>query len=549
MLSNVRKVILCTTSIVTLIMLPPTAHADKNDLLKIIGGVAAGLAVGAMSNNQDQQNLSVTTSGRTEQPQVQWNDPAQNPKPVKRSPRPDHNVLNTQNLLQKAGYYSGKIDGISSESTLKALNRFQEDFELPVTAKINDKTAEHIYIIHRHFSCHADYAEVSKNGMNNKDDLIIFYRTRTDNLVNDFQEYIKSNNVSVDTTEASNAIIAVKKAQRDKRSCITKEYNNLVNYTNSVEGFSAYIAKKDNERLQEESKVKNDLKLEVEQYRMFSDHYLKNNLGNEKAISLKDMLSNEPDASNVSLSVYSDYLTRIKGLIQNDYNTRSAYTTWNNTRLQNQAIKSKKKSFWDIFKKTNNTQNLNSDPLSTSRYKFEIVRLFETVIVGGSFDEVRSHDDNTFIVVDFKYKNISGKPLSSFKKPKIYLKDDKGRKYKSDKLATLSYLNHMDVEEKWFSEINPDVTVDSAAVFEINGSSPRTNWTIVLDAEEEIEVPLIVGGDNFKTSDDYKKFTPNQRKQLERVEKDPSKFWEAFIEIDEEARRKESLDNLLRKYR
>jgi len=53
-------------------------------------------------------------------------------------------VREVQRVLQQKGYYSGPIDGIVGPKTRSGVREFQRDEELPVTGKVDAKTAERL---------------------------------------------------------------------------------------------------------------------------------------------------------------------------------------------------------------------------------------------------------------------------------------------------------------------------------------------------------------------------------------------------------------------
>ncbi len=53
-------------------------------------------------------------------------------------------VREVQRVLQQKGYYGGAIDGIAGPKTRSGVREFQRDQNLPVTGKVDDKTADQL---------------------------------------------------------------------------------------------------------------------------------------------------------------------------------------------------------------------------------------------------------------------------------------------------------------------------------------------------------------------------------------------------------------------
>lgn len=535
------------------------AHAEKGDVLKILGGVAAGLAIGAVadqSNANEPAQFPVKQQSGASNANIQWSDTSK-PKAIQNTQRYDENVEIIQKVMKIRGYYSGKVNGHMNPDTLKALNQYEKDYGISKTLKITDKTIDRLEPIATRFPCAEDYIAATKATKGNRDDLINKSRDEVDYLISDFQEYSKANNSVIDPSVASKKIIAIKDAQKNVNNCFVSALNDFENYTKTIKGFSEYRITKMSERSAQETALKNTRKQEIDVYKSFADQYLMNNLGNEKAVNLKAELDKQPAIENVSLAEYEGYLSDIQKMVESDHSINAEYIAWNSKRLQNQVIetaKPEKKSFWDIFKGKDSASKAidkNKDPLSTARFKYEILKTYETIILGSNqFTETKANDNASFIVVEYSYKNISGKPVGAFRKPEIYLKDNNGQKYKADSHATSTYQLDQKIDLKLFSDVNPGVTVKTASVFEIGRDTAKTGWTVAIEADEDIQVPLILNGQQaYKMSKDYQELPASQRKQIDRVEEDPTKLWEALAEIDEEVKRQDSINNFYKQYR
>jgi peptidoglycan hydrolase-like protein with peptidoglycan-binding domain len=55
-------------------------------------------------------------------------------------------VREVQRVLQEKAYYTGPIDGIVNAETRSSLRDFQHDYNLPVTGRVDERTAERLGI-------------------------------------------------------------------------------------------------------------------------------------------------------------------------------------------------------------------------------------------------------------------------------------------------------------------------------------------------------------------------------------------------------------------
>ena len=552
--------LLVTTALIPLLISTANpARAEKGDVLKILGGVAAGLAIGAAAdqgNANEPAQLPIKQQSGSSNANIQWSDTTK-PKAISKASKYDTDVKVVQEFMKIKGYYAGKVNGYTSPETIKALNDYEDAYGISRSKVIDTKSVDRLEQIALHYTCPEDYKAALKETKGNRDHLIDKHRDETNQLISDFQEYTKSNNSSIDPNAASKKIIDLKNAIKAPDYCFVTSFEEFQKYTDSVQGFSTFKEEQQKQRNNQEAVAKNNLKKELDVFNSFSDQYLMNHLGYEKAVNLKAALDKQPALQSVSLAQYSKYHADTKAMIESDHSIHSEYIAWNSKRLQNQVVKTtepQKKSFWSMFSSKEDASkpaDTNKDPLSTSRFKYEIIKTYETMIVGtNEFTESKASDSASYIVVEYSYKNISGKPIGAFRKPKVYLKDNNGQKYKADSHATSSYQFDQKTDLKLFSDVNPGVTIKTAGVFEIGRDIPKTGWTVVIEADEDIQLPLILNNQQvYKMDKAYQELPASQRKQIERVEEDPSKLWEALAEIDEEVKRQDSINNFYKQYR
>jgi hypothetical protein len=109
----------------------------------------------------------------------------------------------------------------------------------------------------------------------------------------------------------------------------------------------------------------------------------------------------------------------------------------------------------------------------------------EKLSVGNEFFNSRPSEGATYVAINWQYKNVGKKPLSMWSKPEMKLRDAEGTEYSEDIGAASSYATEIDLDEKVISDLNPGITVKSAAVFEISKESLQNpGWKIVITSSE-----------------------------------------------------------------
>lgn len=95
-----------------------------------------------------------------------------------------------------------------------------------------------------------------------------------------------------------------------------------------------------------------------------------------------------------------------------------------------------------------------------------------------------------FVIVEYKYKNIGKEALNIFNSPSVSLHDTDSTEYTKDTTATLAYESVMDYLDKIGDSINPGITVNDAAVFEIAKEKLNTDGWIFSIADEDVKVKI-----------------------------------------------------------
>ena len=110
----------------------------------------------------------------------------------------------------------------------------------------------------------------------------------------------------------------------------------------------------------------------------------------------------------------------------------------------------------------------------------------------------------------WSYKNISSKPVSSFRLPNLYLTSPERVRYSSDIGATVAYKTQLKLKDKVLSDLNPGISVRSAKVFEVAQSLfELSSWKIRVQADDEIYVgfPKNIDTSNMTVSNSRKENT------------------------------------------
>ena len=96
-----------------------------------------------------------------------------------------------------------------------------------------------------------------------------------------------------------------------------------------------------------------------------------------------------------------------------------------------------------------------------------------------------------YIAVQWKYKNISTKPISSFDTPSLHLIDPQDVKYDRDSGASGSYATELNLTEKVLSDLNPGISVTAASIFEVGKTAfDQSKWKLLVKGDTEEKVAL-----------------------------------------------------------
>ena len=112
-----------------------------------------------------------------------------------------------------------------------------------------------------------------------------------------------------------------------------------------------------------------------------------------------------------------------------------------------------------------------NEVISTDKLELTVISVEEKDEVGGQYVNEGASEGATLVVVNWKYKNASDKPVGSFSQPKVKLVDSSGTEYDWDLGKTGTYSIEQDLDNKILSDLNPGITVKDAKVFEVSKES------------------------------------------------------------------------------
>lgn len=134
------------------------------------------------------------------------------------------------------------------------------------------------------------------------------------------------------------------------------------------------------------------------------------------------------------------------------------------------------------------------DLITTSKFGIKVTTVDTPDTVGIELMTESPADGGKYVAVQWEYQNVSAKPIGPFSQPRLFLADPSGTRYEADVGASGMYAMQLDLTEKVLSDLNPGIKVRAASVFEVAESYlARPGWTIVIDADRKIEIPLRFG--------------------------------------------------------
>jgi len=151
-------------------------------------------------------------------------------------------------------------------------------------------------------------------------------------------------------------------------------------------------------------------------------------------------------------------------------------------------------------------------PISVGDYEIVVAGLNVVPIVGNEFlGQKFPSTGGAFITIDWSYKNISKKPLSSWSNPDVVLIDPNGAEYEPDSEATLLYSANSGGDEKIISNLNPGITVSGdGEIYEVSKElCSKDGWKAKIKSDKTVVIPAKIKSFQDQLGDALKMFNKN----------------------------------------
>lgn len=135
------------------------------------------------------------------------------------------------------------------------------------------------------------------------------------------------------------------------------------------------------------------------------------------------------------------------------------------------------------------------DMFETPTFQVQIVSAQLRQSVGNSMFGSKASQGGVYVAIQWRYKNISKKPVSSVDLPTLHLIAPDGTKYAADLGASASYAAELDTNAKVLSDLNPGIQVTDADAFEVSQEQFNpASWKIFVDADKSAEIAFATSG-------------------------------------------------------
>lgn len=123
----------------------------------------------------------------------------------------------------------------------------------------------------------------------------------------------------------------------------------------------------------------------------------------------------------------------------------------------------------DLVVKSNSTKLIKTDidVFKSDYYEIKITTIEEKSQVGKLSPQRKPQEGYTYVVVNYQFKNISGKPLSQYESPDFELVDKNKAKYAINFNGSYNYREEKSLDKFLDFDFNPGTTYKSAYVFEV----------------------------------------------------------------------------------
>jgi len=131
-----------------------------------------------------------------------------------------------------------------------------------------------------------------------------------------------------------------------------------------------------------------------------------------------------------------------------------------------------------------------NEAIGTGKVEATVTNIENKDKVGTEYVNKQASEGGTFVAVQYKLKNTSDKPVGTFSFPTIQLVDEKGTEYDFDVDASANYATEKGEDNtKILSDLNPGITVNGSAVFEISKDAyQKGKWFVLIDGKYKVPV-------------------------------------------------------------
>lgn len=131
------------------------------------------------------------------------------------------------------------------------------------------------------------------------------------------------------------------------------------------------------------------------------------------------------------------------------------------------------------------------DTITTDEYEITVTKVEQKNKIGTQYFSSTPADGGTYVCVQWKYKNITSEPKSSWDFPTINLLDANNVKYSSDISASSYYATETDPDRKILSDLNPQITTKDSDVFEVSKELyANEGWKLLIEADKDFYVKV-----------------------------------------------------------
>ena len=129
------------------------------------------------------------------------------------------------------------------------------------------------------------------------------------------------------------------------------------------------------------------------------------------------------------------------------------------------------------------------EKITTDKFEITVTNVEEKSTISSSSGSSSAGDDNTFVCVKLKIKNICGKSLGIISHPTFNLVDSKDISYYQEFLASLQYLVEVGAGNQ--PDLDPGVTIYDVGVFKIDKKYyDQNSFNLKISADETILVKI-----------------------------------------------------------